>query len=135
MGIILFIIIKKMFSIKKDLNSRSKRKIKGTVKKVIAAMTLGKDVSPLFPDVIKNMGTEDIELKKLIYLYIINYAETQPNKSILVVNMFQKDANENPNPLIRALAIRTMGYIGIENLTQHIIDPLYNTLKDNNPYV
>lgn len=38
-------------------------------------MTLGKDVSALFPLIVKNMETPNIELKKLIYLYIINYAK------------------------------------------------------------
>jgi len=38
-------------------------------------MTRGKDVSVLFPDIVKNMETSNMELKKLIYLYIINYAK------------------------------------------------------------
>lgn len=67
-------------------------------------MTVGKDVSMLFTDVVKSMQTDNIELKKLIYLYIINYARSQPDKAVLVVNTFQKDA-EFPNPIIRALGI------------------------------
>jgi vesicle coat complex subunit len=39
-------------------------------------MTRGKDVSMLFMDIIKNLETSDMELKKLIYLYIINYAKS-----------------------------------------------------------
>lgn len=74
--------------------------MKDAVKKVIAAMTVGKDVSSLFSDIIKSMGTEDIELKKLVYLYIIVYARSQPEKAILVVNMFRRDATEHPNPVL-----------------------------------
>ena len=48
---------------------------------------------------------DNIELKKLIYLYIINYARSHPDKAILIVNTFQKDA-EDKSPLVRALAIR-----------------------------
>ena len=44
-------------------------------KKVIAAMTVGKDVSMLFTHVLKCVETEDLELKKLVYLYIINYSK------------------------------------------------------------
>jgi len=44
------------------------------VKKVIAYMTVGKDVSGLFQSVIKCLEYNDIELKKLIYLYIVNYS-------------------------------------------------------------
>ena len=42
---------------------------------VIAAMTVGKDVSMLFTHVLKCVETEDLELKKLVYLYIINYSK------------------------------------------------------------
>jgi len=89
---------------KADLNSTTKDKVKEAVKKVIAAMTVGKDVSSLFTDVVKSMQTNDLELKKLIYLYIINYARSQPDKAILIVNTFQKDARD-ASPLVRALAI------------------------------
>eukprot|EP01083_Nonionella_stella_P032397 88695_1 len=118
-----------------DLNSVNKEKIKEAVKKVIAAMTVGKDVSMLFSDVIKSMGTDNIELKKLVYLYIINYARSQPEKAILVVNMFQKDATNHPNPLVRALAIRTMGCIRVDRITEYLCDPLNIALKDQDPYV
>ena len=80
--------------LKTDLNSTSRPKIKEAVKKVIANMTVGKDVSALFADVIKSMQTSNLELKKLIYLYIINYARSQPEKAILVVNSFQRDASD-----------------------------------------
>lgn len=118
-----------------DLNCHDKNKVKDAVKKVIAAMTLGKDVASLFPDVIKSMPTEDIELKKLVYLYIINYARSQPKKAILVVNTFQKDAQTHPNPLVRALAIRTLGCIRVDGITPYIERPLHTALKDDDPYV
>ena len=37
------------------------------MKEIIAGMTIGKDVSPLFPYVVNCMRTKDLELKKLIY--------------------------------------------------------------------
>lgn len=53
-------------------------------------MTVGKDVSMLFPHVVNCMQTEDLELKKLVYLYLINYAKTQPDLAIMAVNTFVK---------------------------------------------
>jgi len=35
------------------------------------SMTLGKDVSSLFPDVLKNIATADLDQKKLVYLYLM----------------------------------------------------------------
>jgi hypothetical protein len=34
-------------------------------------MTLGKDVSALFPDVLKNIATADLDQKKLVYLMYV----------------------------------------------------------------
>jgi len=52
-------------------------------------MTRGKDVSMLFTDVLRNMITKNMELKKLIYLYIINYAKSKPELVILAINAFR----------------------------------------------
>ncbi|BGP27473.1 beta-adaptin [Rhodotorula toruloides] len=97
-------------------------------------MTVGKDVSGLFPDVLKNMQTDDLEQKKLVYLYLMNFAKTQPDLVILAVNTFVKDT-EDPNPLIRALSIRTMGMLRSEKILDYIADPLRKCLRDENPYV
>ena len=39
-------------------------------------MTIGKDVSGLFCPVLKCVETNNLDLKKLVYLYIINYAKS-----------------------------------------------------------
>jgi len=98
-------------------------------------MTIGKDVSALFPHMIKCMETTSIELKKLVYLYIINYAKSKPDLTIMAVNSFQKDSREKQNPLMRALAVRTMGCIRIERITEHLCESLKDCLSDDDPYV
>ena len=45
-----------------ELNSEYRDRRKDAVKRVIANMTVGKDVSSLFPQVVKNMQTEDLEM-------------------------------------------------------------------------
>ena len=62
-------------------------------------MTVGKDVSMLFPDVVNCMQTDDLELKKLVYLYLINYAKTQPDLAIMGVNTFVKASFQIVLPL------------------------------------
>lgn len=93
-------------------------------------------------------------MKKLVYLYLINYAKSQPDLALLAVNTFVKDANDPvsciksylfivlifycfsfQNPLIRALAIRTMGCIRVEKITEYLCEPLSRCLKDDDPYV
>ena len=69
---------KEITKIVSTLNSKNKTRVKDIIRRIISAMTIGKDVSQLFPDIVKNMETEDFELKKLIYLYTINYAKQYP---------------------------------------------------------
>lgn len=107
---------------------------KEAIQKTIMSMTLGKDVSALFPDVLKNIATGDLDQKKLVYLYLMNYAKSHPDLCILAVNTFVQDS-EDPNPLVRALAIRTMGCIRVEKMVDYMEEPLRKTLRDESPYV
>lgn len=122
------------FELRSGLVSQYKHERKDAIQRVIQAMTVGKDVSALFPDVLKNIATYDIEQKKLVYLYLMNYAKSHPQLCILAVNTFVQDT-EDPNPLIRALAIRTMGCIRVSKMVDYMEIPLLRTLKDDNPYV
>jgi len=74
------------------------------------------------------MQTDNLELKKLVYLYLMNYAKSQPDLAILAVNTFSKDC-EDSNPLIRALAVRTMGCIRVDKITEYLCEPLRKCLK------
>lgn len=123
-----------IFELKSELASDKKEKRREAVKKVIASMTVGKDVGTLFPDVLNCMQTDNLELKKLVYLYLMNYAKNQPDMAIMAVNTFVKDC-EDPNPLIRALAVRTMGCIRVDKITEYLCEPLRKCLKDEDPYV
>lgn len=80
--------------LREELRNPQRDRKRDAVKKVIANMTVGKDVSTLFPDVINCIQTDNLELKKLVYLYLINYAKSQPDLALLAVNTFVKDAND-----------------------------------------
>eukprot|EP00434_Breviolum_minutum_P003273 symbB.v1.2.002881.t1/scaffold153.1/size296260/3 len=120
--------------LKEELHANDKQKQKDAVKKVIANMTVGKDVSALFADVVNCIQTDNVELKKLVYLYVMNYAKAQPELAILAINTFRKDATD-PNPLIRSLAVRTMGCIRLDQVTEYLLEPLRRCCQDHDPYV
>lgn len=117
-----------------DLNSTIFERKKEAIKKVIAQMTIGKDVSKLFQSVIKCLEHSEIDIKKLVYLYIINYSRNQPDDAIMVINLFRKDVLKG-TPLIRALAVRTMGCLRVKKLNEYLIDLLKEAIKDEDPYV
>lgn len=116
---------------KKD--PRHQRK-KVAMKKVVANMTMGNDMSSLYQEVIACMSIPDLEVKKMVYLFLINYARARTDIASQSVNGFEDDVNDT-NPLVRAMAIRTMGYIYVEQVIESLIDPLRHCLRDQDPYV
>ena len=122
------------FELRAGLVSQYAYERKEAIQKTIMSMTLGKDVSALFPDVLKNIATGDLDQKKLVYLYLMNYAKSHPDLCILAVNTFVQDS-EDPNPLVRALAVRTMGCIRVDKMVDYMEEPLRKTLRDESPYV
>ncbi|XVF75327.1 hypothetical protein PTKIN_Ptkin13bG0179100 [Pterospermum kingtungense] len=88
------------------------------LKRLLALIAQGFDVSNFFPQVVKNVASQSLEVKKLVYLYLLHYAEKRPNEALLSINCFQKDLGD-PNPLVRAWALRTMAGIRL-----HVIAPL-----------
>jgi len=124
-----------IYELQEQLNSTNFDVKKDAIKKVIAFMTLGKDVSSLFQSVIKCLEYPEIDIKKLVYLYIINYSKTKPDDAIMVVNLFRKDINNKVNPMIRALAVRTMGCLKVHKLNEYLAETLKSALSDKEAYV
>ena len=121
--------------LQEGLNSMKLSKQKDAMKQIIASMTIGKDVSKLFPDVVKLIRTKNIELKKLVYLYLINYARVKPDLIFLAVAAFHSDAKEGATPLIRGLAIRTMGCIRVPEIVSYLCETLSSCIRDKDAYV
>jgi len=121
--------------LQESLNSMKLDRQKDAMKQIIASMTIGKDVSKLFPDVVKIIRTKNIELKKLVYLYLINYARIKPDLIFLAVASFHSDAKEGETPLIRGLAVRTMGCIKVPEIVSYLCETLSWCIKDKDAYV
>lgn len=50
----------------------------------------GKDASDLFPAVVKNVAAKNAEVKKLVYVYLMRYAEEQQDLALLSISTFQR---------------------------------------------
>ncbi|KAL6066726.1 AP complex subunit beta [Balamuthia mandrillaris] len=104
------------------------------VKMVVAYMTLGIDLSPLFTEMVKACNTRDIIQKKLVYLYLSTYAQSNPELSLLAVNTFQKDVSDI-NPMIRGLALRYLCSLRLPHLKEYMIASVQRCLNDSAAYV
>lgn len=70
----------------------------------------------------------------MVYLYLTNYGRSRQEEIAHAVPGFLSDCNDR-NPLIRALAIRTMSSIPVWSIIQALIPPLSHALQDSDPYV
>lgn len=113
---------------------RDQQKKRDAIKKVIAYMTLGIDVSPLFSEMVMASATNDLVQKKMVYLYLVNYAESNSDLAILAVNTLQKDCRDD-DPMIRGLALRSLCSLNILNMIEYLQPAVMRALEDVNGYV
>ncbi|CAK9786920.1 vesicle-mediated transport-related protein [Cutaneotrichosporon oleaginosum] len=117
-----------------DKRDKGFQRKKTALKKIVANMTMGNDMSPLFPDMIQCMQIQVLEIKKMVYLYLVNYGRSRPEDVAHAIGGFLSDCADR-NPLIRGLAIRTMSSIPLPTIIQALVDPLRHALEDQDPYV
>lgn len=68
-------------------------KLKG-MKWLLAMVSKGRDVSDFFSDVVKNMAVKSVEVKKMVYIYLVHYADHNEQcreLALLSINSFQND--------------------------------------------
>ncbi|KAI8914728.1 adaptin N terminal region-domain-containing protein [Powellomyces hirtus] len=124
----------KMKEIRVHLDSKfDKEKIDG-LKRLVAMMSKGRNVKEFFPDVVKLVASNSFEVRKLVYIYLLRYAEQEPDLALLSINTFQKDLADR-NPLIRAMALRVMSSIRVQVITPIIMLALKKATTDLSPYV
>uniref|UniRef100_A0A4W3K2J3 Adaptor related protein complex 3 subunit beta 1 n=1 Tax=Callorhinchus milii TaxID=7868 RepID=A0A4W3K2J3_CALMI len=94
----------------------------------------GKNASELFPAVVKNVASKNIELKKLVYVYLVRYAEEQQDLALLSISTFQR-ALKDPNQLIRASALRVLSSIRVPIIVPIMMLSIKEAASDLSPYV
>lgn len=80
-------------------------------------------------------GIDDSSLPFLFSFDLKNIVFFRKIIFLLVVSSHFLQDCEDSNPLIRALAVRTMGCIRVDKITEYLCEPLRKCLKDEDPYV
>uniref|UniRef100_A0A671LKZ7 AP-3 complex subunit beta n=1 Tax=Sinocyclocheilus anshuiensis TaxID=1608454 RepID=A0A671LKZ7_9TELE len=76
----------------------------------------------------------DSELKKLVYVYLVRYAEEQQDLALLSISTFQR-ALKDPNQLIRASALRVLSSIRVPIIVPIMMLAIKEAATDLSPYV
>ncbi|BFY98475.1 hypothetical protein BsWGS_01515 [Bradybaena similaris] len=104
------------------------------MKRIIGMVAKGKDASDLFPPVVKNVVSKNLEVKKLVYVYLTRYAEEQQDLALLSISTFQR-ALKDPNQLIRASALRVLSSIRVPVIAPIMMLAIKEAVMDMSPYV
>lgn len=89
---------------------------------------------PFFSSVVKNVASPNIEIKKLVYIYLIHHAEQEPDLALLSINTIQKSLSDT-NPQVRALALKTMSGIRVPVISQIVSLAIKKGVADMSPVV
>ncbi|TSK71986.1 AP-3 complex subunit beta-1 [Bagarius yarrelli] len=163
---------KKNEDLKEMLESSKESHKLEAMKRVVGLIANGKNASELFPAVVKNVASKNLELnesrdqchtdevnisyiyvcvcvcvlqlKKLVYVYLVRYAEEQQDLALLSISTFQR-ALKDPNQLIRASALRVLSSIRVPIIVpimildpdqkEHLIEVIEKLLKDKSTLV
>lgn len=104
------------------------------MKRIIGMIARGRDASDLFPAVVKNVVSKNIEVKKLVYVYLVRYAEEQQDLALLSISTFQR-ALKDPNQLIRASALRVLSSVRVAMIVPIVMLAIRDSASDMSPYV
>uniref|UniRef100_A0A8C1T3Y1 Adaptor related protein complex 3 subunit beta 1 n=1 Tax=Cyprinus carpio TaxID=7962 RepID=A0A8C1T3Y1_CYPCA len=119
----------------KEMLESSKESLKlEAMKRIVGLIAKGKNASELFPAVVKNVASKNIELKKLVYVYLVRYAEEQQDLALLSISTFQR-ALKDPNQLIRASALRVLSSIRVPIIVPIMMLSIKEASTDLSPYV
>ncbi|RWS29173.1 AP-3 complex subunit beta-2-like protein [Leptotrombidium deliense] len=119
-------------------NSKDGQKLEA-MKRLIGMIAKGRPSSDttareMFPHVVKNVVTKNAELKKLVYLYLMRYAEQEQDLALLSISSFQRSLKD-PNPLIRASALRVLTSIRVPMIAPIMLIAIKDCSNDMSPYV
>ncbi|KIK25074.1 hypothetical protein PISMIDRAFT_643263 [Pisolithus microcarpus 441] len=121
-------------NIGRQLEFGSDRERLEAMKRLIALTSKGRNMSNYFPQVVKNVASQDLEIRKLVYIYLLRYAEHEPDLALLSINAFQKDLTD-PSPLIRAMALRVLSGIKVPMIAHIVVLAIKKCAADLSPHV
>lgn len=121
-------------TITKNLQStKPADKITG-IKTLLAVLSKGEDVSSFFPLVVQEITSEDETIRHLSYIYLVHYAENDPDSALMSVNTFQRSLTDS-DPIVRAMALKILSSIRNTEIIEIVLDSVTRCALDLSPYV
>ncbi|KAF6003460.1 AP-3 complex subunit beta [Cyanidiococcus yangmingshanensis] len=117
-----------------QLEQGSSQERRDALKRVLALTVQGQPMSKLFPAVVSNLLQPDYELKRLVYIYLQQYADSEPQLVLLAVNALYKDL-QHTDPWIRSQALRQLTSLRVPALRQIMWLAIHRGVRDRHAAV
>jgi len=107
------------------------------MKWLLAQISKGRDVSGMFSSVVKIVSTKSVELKKMVYMFLVHYVDANKEcreLALLAINSYQKDLADR-NQLVRALALRVLTSFRVPEICQIQLLAMRKCAIDRSPFV
>lgn len=110
-------------------------RVKVILKKVISNIILNKiELASLMNDMIYLLTLNDYEISRLCSHYIVHYATYNPGDASNALDFYRRFGHEK-DPLLRALAVKTVSSVPLKDFMQLAIELVQPLLYDTNPHV
>lgn len=96
---------------------------------ILQLMSKGEDVTEYFPEIVKNSAAQTLEIRKLVYIYLLRYAERESDLALLSINAIQKSLGDQ-NPQIRAMAIKVLSGIKVPSIAPIVLLAIRKSIVD-----
>ncbi|KAI9679335.1 MAG: AP-3 complex subunit beta [Caeruleum heppii] len=120
--------------LKKLLDNRNDRDVLDGLRRVISMIYRSQPTRVYFSSVIKNVASPSLEVRKLVYIYLVHHAEHEPDLALLSINTIQKSLSDG-NPQVRALALKVMSAIRVPVISQIVSLAIKKGVGDMSPHV
>ena len=104
------------------------------IKTILAEMSKGENVAQFFPFVVQEITSEDETLRHLSYIYLVQYAESNSDLSLMLVNSFDT-ALRDPDPIVRTLSLKVLSSIRQPEIFGIVLEAVSQASSDPSPYV
>lgn len=93
-----------------------------------------KEIIQLFPYIVKNVNSNNLKIKRLVYMILLSFNHLQQDISLLSINAIQKSLIDK-NAINRSLAIRCLSGIKIPAILPILLLSMGKLVKDSSPLV
>ena len=88
-------------------------KQRSALKRIVANITMGNEMGGLHEQVLPCLALPYQDIRKMAYFYLTSYSKSRPDLMATAIGDLVKQVND-ANPLMRSFAVRTAGYLPID---------------------